>query len=328
MKRKHLIFDTSNLVWRVASVQQGTPEEIRTLTLHITMYAINKIFKKTRPDQVAFIFEGANNWRKEFTAKTQLTKKYKANRVRTAEHEAIFEAFRTFETFLRESTNAVVISNPRLEGDDCFAAYVQYFCDKGDDVIGVSGDNDFAQLLKLPTFSLINNAMKPASLEKLCGVDDAEYFMFLKAFRGDAGDNVMNAYPRLRETKIKKAFTDEYTRNNLMNETWSLTDENGEVHEVRVGDAFNNNMTLMNLFQQPAEIRQLMVDTVEAAITAESKKFSYPKFLRFCGEYELHDIASNSEKFFDLLSCRIKQSGADVTQTATTVSAKKSVLHF
>jgi hypothetical protein len=126
-------------------------------------------------------------------------------------------------------------------------------------VIGVSGDRDFVQLKKYKNFKLIN---PDDGKEREC--DDPLFFMFEKCFRGDAGDNVMSAYPRVRKTKLEAALKDEYTLTTIMNESWDFTDpETGEVTTYNVGELFEENQLLMDLDCQPAEIRQIIKETLD-----------------------------------------------------------------
>ena len=169
-----------------------------------------------------------------------------------------FELIKAFEQLCREHTSLVCLSNPILEGDDLFAAYAQKYTAEGDEVIGLSGDKDFVQLLKLPNFKLLNPDKLGA--ERNTNKDgtpiDADYFMFEKAFRGDAGDNVMPAYPRVRATRLKKAYDDPYELTNIMNETWKFNEPStGQEREFRVGDLYEDNHVLMNLERQPDWVR-------------------------------------------------------------------------
>jgi 5'-3' exonuclease len=257
---KHLIIDTANILFRVAAANgkyntSGTPEEQAGLAMHMALQSINKHFKKYKPDQVALTFEGRNNWRKTYTKSSECIsgKVYKANRVKDSSMEAFFELIESFEDLVRNHTSIVCLSNPILEGDDLFGGYISKYVALGDEVIGLSGDKDFVQFLKHDKFKLVNpDKGKERTVEEVCGVDDAVYFMFEKAFRGDKGDNVFPAYPRVQKKRLQKAFTDDYELASLLNETWSVTDpETSEIKSFRVGDLYDENMLLMNLEKQP-----------------------------------------------------------------------------
>jgi hypothetical protein len=152
------------------------------------------------------------------------------------------------------------------------------------------------QLLGPPNIRLID----PAS-----GVDrtleewdnDPEYFLFEKCLRGDTGDNVQSAYPRLQLKKIKKAWKDPFERANIMNTTW--TDPHGR--EFVVKHLFRENQLLMDLRAQPDEIQKKIIKTILEAMKNPGT-FSYFHFMKFCGKYELKKIAEQAETFVPLLS--------------------------
>lgn len=322
-----MVVDTANLLFRVASSHgkfntDGTPEERAGLAMHMALNSLNKHYKQVKPDHVVVTFEGARNWRKAYTQSDECISKrlYKGNRTKDPSMEPFFELMKSFEELVRNHTALICVSHPELEGDDSFAGFVQYATSRGDKVTGISGDKDFASLLKYPDFTLINpDDGKGRDLVKLCGVNDAEYFMFEKAFRGDTGDNVMSAYPRVQRKRMMKAFKDEYERTKLMNETWTFKDpDTEEVTTFRVGDLWEENNILMNLEKQPPRIRQLMIDTVENAIATHGK-FSYFHFVKFCGKFGLKQVSENAQQFANLFS------GIKPNMDR---SSKKSILEF
>jgi hypothetical protein len=307
---KRMIFDTANILFRVAAAHgkyhtDGSPEERAGLAMHMSLNSFNKMYKHHKPDEIAVIFEGAKNWRKEYTrSEACLSKKvYKANRVKDSSMEAFFELMAAFEELVRSHSSFVCLSHPRLEGDDLFAGYVQKYTAQGDSVVGISGDKDFVQLLKHEGFTLIDpDSGKPRTLESVCGVNDARFFMFEKAFRGDRGDNVFPAYPRVLKKRLLKCLNDEYELTKIMNEAWTFMDEEtGESVTYRVGDLFKENNLLMNLEAQPLEIRELIDATLESA-AANKGKFSHFHFTKFCGKFGLKQIAENSTQFASLFS--------------------------
>ena len=307
---KWLLVDTANILFRVASAHgkyntSGTPEEQAGLAMHMALNTLNKYYKQFKPDQVAVTFEGRKNWRKGYTASSKCVsgKLYKGNRVKDASMEPFFALIESFADLVRNHTSFVCLSRAELEGDDVFSGFVQSMTSRGDEVIGLSGDKDFAQLMDIPNFTLINpDDGKQRDLVKLCGVNNAKYFMFEKAFRGDSGDNVMTAYPRVQRKRLMKAFENEYELVKLLNETWTFKDvDTGESKTFRVGDLWDENNVLMNLRAQPEEIKQLITDTIENSLQSHGK-FSLFHFTKFCGKFNLKQIAENSTQFAKLFS--------------------------
>lgn len=326
-----LIFDTANILFRVAAAQgkynnTGTPEEQAGLAMHMSLNTLKKMFQKYKPDQVAVTFEGFQNWRKEYTRSSACRsgKIYKANRVRDDSMIPFFELMKAFEELARNHTNLICLSNPVLEGDDIFAGYVRRFCEAGDTVIGVSGDKDFVQLLKYKNFSLIDPATgKPRNVEEVCGVDNIDFFMFEKAFRGDRGDNVFPAYPRVQKKRLLKCLTDDFERTKIMNETWSYTDtDTGATQEFVVGELFEENNILMNLECQPPAIRAVIEQSLDTALQNHGK-FSHFHFVKFCAKFGLKQIADNATNFADMFSASEAKS-----ERRRTAAEKTSILQF
>ena len=325
-----MVIDTANILFRVAAAhgKYGKPasaEEQAGLAMHMALNSLNKFYKTFKPDQVAMTFEGRDNWRKSYTKSANCIsgKIYKANRVKDDSMIPFFELIKSFEDLARNHTSLVCLSNPLLEGDDLFAGYVQRFAAAGDEVIGISGDKDFVQLLKYKNFTLINpDKGKPRSVEEVCGVDDATFFMFEKAFRGDGNDNVFPAYPRVQKKRLLKCFDDEYELTKIMNETWTFKDPETAVEtEFRVGDLFEENNLLMNLEHQPDNIKKVIDETIDYGLVNHGK-FSLFHFTKFCGKHGLKQIAENATQFANFFSMTAHQSSIKKENT------EKSILEF
>lgn len=330
---KRLIFDTANILFRVAAANAvhnkgGTAEDKAGLAMHVALRSLNRFYKQFKPDQVAVTFEGPNNWRKGWTksAECKSKKVYKANRVKDSSMIPFFELIKAFEDLARQHTSLVCLSHPELEGDDIFAGYVQRFAAQGDQVIGISGDKDFVQLLKYPNFTLINpDKGKPRTLIDVCGVDDADYFMFEKAFRGDKGDNVFPAYPRVQAKRLQKAINDDYELTKLMNETWKFVDpETKEETVFLVSELFEENNILMNLERQPEYIRKIISETLDHELVNHGK-FSLFHFSKFCGKFGLKQIAEDATSFVDMFSVTGNRSPL---KEETNAVRKKALLEF
>lgn len=124
--------------------------------------------------------------------------------------------------------------------------------------------------------------------------------MFVKCFRGEGagGDNVQNAYPRVRIKKLEEAWNDDFARQNIMNHEW--------VHPVsskkfRVGDLHKENKLLMCLESQPPEIEELIFEVVEAGFNRK-QKFNFVKFLQFCGKFDLKKVQEGSDRYIKMMS--------------------------
>lgn len=277
----------------------ANPNDIVGLCMHISLASIYKWYVKYKPDFVVFAFEGGSNWRKVFTAEVAARKAYKGNRVVDPEMKHFFQLMESFKITMTSHTSICCLSVELMEADDVISGFCQLYAQPGHEIFIVSGDRDFTQLLKLPGVKLVNP--DNGKLRNQPGdkdyQEDLDYWLFLKCIRGDMGDNVPSAFPRVRETKIKAAYENEYDKINLMNEKW--TDENNVEH--RVGDLFEQNKTLLSLYDQPDEIKAALYEGVDA----QSKNFgnySHFHFLRFLEDFQLQAVREKASNFIELFT--------------------------
>lgn len=297
-----MIVDVSNILFRVWAAQgrvEDTAEHLG-LCMHSSFLTIKKWFKKVNPDQLVFAFEGGNNWRKEYMARADAVSKlgYKVNRVYDPSMQQLFSLIDDFKTLMIEHSAIPCLAVDGCEGDDVIAAFVQLYSSPSDHITILSGDRDFIQLLKHPNVTLLDPATGlDRAVDKKTGKPiDPELYIFEKCIRGDRSDGVASAYPRIRKTLIEKAFVDEATRINLMNEV--ITGPDGT---YRVGDKFEENRVLMDLEAQPEEIKARLYEAVSREISSPGS-YSNFHFMRFLGKYKLQAIADSFASFSDMFS--------------------------
>ena len=321
----YVLVDTANTFFRARHVVRGDIDTKVGMALHITLNSVKKAWTDFKADHVVFCLEG-RSWRKDFYAP------YKRNRQdardalspREAEEDkAFWEIFDEFKNFVTEKTNCTVIRHPQLEADDLIAGWVQAHPD--DNHVIISTDGDFAQLIgpRVRQYNGIANMTithegyfddkgKPVIDKKTNEKRPApnpEFMLFEKCMRGDTSDNVFSAYPgvRTKGTKNKvgltEAFSDKtakgYSWNNMMLQRW--VDHNGVEH--RVLDDYNRNVTLCDLTAQPAEIRELINNTINSV---ESKDISQVgmRLMKFCAKWDMQKIADQAAQYAEPLQAR------------------------
>ena len=303
---KYLILDISNLLYRTFHVHKSEDDiTVAGLATHSALVTINKYFKTFKPHKIVMCFD-RSNWRKDYTKSEKCIsgKVYKGNRRKSMtprekeRYQLFLDHMNDFEDMIRDRTSIVTLAEQGLEADDLVAGFVQTVGVQEPDAefIIVSTDKDLIQLLGYPNVRLVNPANgKDRTLEDWNG--DADLFMFEKCLRGDTGDNVQSAYPRIRKARILKAYNDPYERANMMMETWN--DQNGK--EFRVKDLYEENILLMDLASQPDDIQLKNVQTVLAGMNNPGT-FSYFHFMKYLGKYDLKKIAEQAEQFVPMLS--------------------------
>ncbi len=326
---KYLIIDTANLFYRARHAVSGDPYSKAGLALHAVFRSIRKMWREYGGEHVVFCLEG-KSWRFDSHPK------YKAHRrvvdltltAREREENQIFsETFTELTEFLISKTNATVLQKDRVEGDDFIARWIQMH--PSDQHLIVSGDTDFIQLLEdnvqiydgvrellitkdfvkdgdgeLVEFSVTSSGKLKIGKKVAAGqtfTPEAQWWrraLFMKCIRGDAGDNIFSAYPKVREVKMKAAWEDRKDRgfdwNNLFLQTWTDYDENDEPVTVKVMDKFIFNESLIDLTKQPDDIKALMDDVIVERVQKPRVGNVGIHMLRFCDKNGLVNISKEA----------------------------------
>ena len=323
----YILVDTANTFFRARHVVRGDSSEKVGMAMHIILNSVKKAWNDFGGSHVVFCLEG-RSWRKDHYEpyKRNRTDARAAHSPREAEEEKLFwETFDQFKDFVTNKTNCSVLQNPRLEADDLIAGFIQSHPDSNHVII--STDGDFAQLIA-PNVKQYNGVMeittthegyfdakgKPVvdkKTKQIKPAPDPSWLLFEKCMRGDTSDNIFSAYPGVREkgTKnkvgLRDAFADRdkrgYNWNNMMLQRW--TDHEGVEHKVL--EDYNRNVKLCDLTAQPAEIKTIIQETINAET---SKEKNIPqvgvRLLKFCAEYDLQRISDNVQSYAEPLNAR------------------------
>lgn len=275
--------------------ENGVTEDVQLAGLahYIALATLNKYYNKYNPNKVVLTFD-RSNWRKVYTKSPECKSGavYKGTRRQnmTDKQQDAFKRFcdhiNDFEDMVRRHTGMVVLAGDLLEADDLMGGVVDKYAHTHDIII-VSADCDLLQFLRHDSVSLIDPATgNPRSLVEYNM--DADLFLFQKCIRGDKGDNVKSAFPKVRMTRILQAYTDPFEYDKLMKEEW--TDADGRT--MVVGDLYRENRLLMDLSAQPAHIRTL-IDGVVTEGFDNPGRYNNFSFVKFCGKYGLRKVADS-----------------------------------
>ena len=317
---RYILIDTANMFFRARHSAHRASDTWTKLgfAIHVTIAAINKVARRFEPDHVIFALEG-RSWRKDFY------EPYKKNRAvahaalteQEKEEDALFwETYDNLTQYLFNKTNCSVIRHPTAEADDIIARWIAQH--PADHHTIISSDTDFVQLLadnvdqyngitdELITIKGIFDAkgqrVKDKKTKEDKTVPDPAWLLFEKCMRGDVSDNVFSAFPgvRTKGTKNKVGLLEAYEDrdrqgfnwNNLMLQRW--TDHNGVEH--RVLDDYERNRTLIDLTQQPADIKAAVDGAIQQQISHRDVGQVGVHFLKFCGRYELNKLSENADQ--------------------------------
>jgi 5'-3' exonuclease len=325
----YILVDTANTFFRARHVVRGDIDTKVGMAMHITLNSVKKAWQDFNGTHVVFCLEG-RSWRKDFY------EPYKRNRqvardkmtVTESEEDTVFwEIFDEFKDFVSTKTNCTVMRHPQLEADDLIAGWVQSH--PNDNHVIISTDGDFAQLIA-PNCKQYNGIQdvtithegyfdkkgdrvidKKTKLEK--PAPEPDFMLFEKCMRGDTSDNVFSAFPGVRKkgTKNKvgliEAYADKdskgYNWNNMMLQRW--VDHEGVEH--RVLDDYTRNVTLCDLTAQPADIREIINNTIAENATPKEVSQVGMRLMKFCAKWDMQRIADQAATFAEPLQARYPQ---------------------
>ena len=313
----YILVDTANMFMRARHVVRGDDMDTKIgMAYHIMFNSINKVWRDQQGSHVVIALEG-RSWRKDYYEpyKRNRTAAFEAKTEREQiEDQQFWDAFSELQEFFLNKTNCTVLQHAECEADDFIARWIHNH--PSDNHIIVSSDSDYYQLLsgnvkqyngitgELITIEGIFNDKGNPVIDKKTKepkqLGDPAYLLFEKCIRGDSSDNVFSAYPGVRKkgTKNKvgliEAFADRDNKgfdwNNFMLQRW--VDHDGVEH--RVLEDYERNRTLIDLTQQPDDIKQKL----DASIVEQVQKNKIPQvgihFMKFCGKYNLDNISKGA----------------------------------
>jgi hypothetical protein len=316
----YILVDTANTFFRARHVIKGDADTKLGMAFHITLNSIRKAWQDFGGTHVVFCLEG-RSWRKDYYTpyKAQRAAARAAKTVKEQEEETLFwESFDAFKDFVTEKTNCTVLQNKQLEADDLIAGFIQSH--PNDDHVIISTDTDFVQLIA-PNVKQYNGVMEHTithegifdkknkrvidnKTKEAKVVPDPKWLLFEKCIRGDTSDNVFSAYPKVRKNKLEEAFKDRDSKglawNNLMLQRW--VDHNGAEH--RVLEDYERNRKLIDLTQQPTDIRNIITQTIIDGIKPKEVTQVGIRLLKFAQLYDLQKISDQAASYADPLNAK------------------------
>jgi len=321
----YILVDAANMFFRAKHVVRGSDMQTKVgMSFHIMFNSINKVWREQKGSHVVMCLEG-RSWRKD------VYEPYKRNRQATRdaltekeqeEDKAFWEAFDELQQFFINKTNCTVLQHNEVEADDFIARWIQNH--PNDKHCIVSSDGDFYQLIsenvsqyngimgQLIThegvFDDKGNTVMDKKTKEPKQIGNPEWILFEKCIRGDTSDNVFSAFPGARKkgTKNKvgmmEAFADKdnkgFNWNNFMLQRWVDHENN----EHRVLEDYERNKILIDLTQQPDEIKEKLDGAIVEQVQKESKANVGIHFMRFCGKWDLQRVVDKAQDHSNYLN--------------------------
>lgn len=279
----NIVIDLSNIVFATRHAKVQDAKSVRQKQPDIDLF----IFKETLETIIntAHKFEATGviiaadsktgNWRKG------IYPEYKGTRDKSDFYfEDTVRAGNMVYEFLRDNTAATCLQVSGAEADDIIAVWTQL---TNVDTTIISSDTDFVQLIKS------NVKLYAPAQKKYRESEDPAYDLFLKCIRGDTGDNIRSAYPRVRETKLKEAYTDPLKMLNIMETI---------VGETKVGEVYAFNKSLIDLTLQPQEIRDAIIRSIDEYISGKYSELGVMKKINDIGLVRFTEMFKGKDKAF------------------------------
>ena len=233
MTQHILCYDLSNVAYlATAALEQGFETReggVERLYQSIRSFC-RQLYFEVKADTTVFACDSSPYWRHD------VFPDYKANRLDSALRDCVRAAIKEFKTQHARFC---------IEVKGCEADDVMYALAQRDEarVTLISMDGDLHQLVNQQVG--IYHPRKRAFLKPLSKVQ-RDFDLFVKCIRGDRGDNIPSAYPRVTKKHLKRAFTEPQSMHKLM--TTRIAD--GSIVE----DNYRLNRQLIDLSQIPVEL--------------------------------------------------------------------------
>jgi len=330
----YILVDAANMFFRARHVvQRGADMDTKIgMSFHIMFNSINKVWREQKGSHVVLCLEG-RSWRKDAYEPYKRNRQVARDALTEKEQEedkGFWEAFDELQQFFINKSNCTVLQHNEAEADDFIARWIQNH--PNDKHCIVSSDSDFYQLIndnvtqyngimgQLITTEGIFDDKGRAIMDKKTKepkeLGDPQWLLFEKCIRGDTSDNVFSACPGARKkgTKNKigmmEAFADRETKgfnwNNFMLQRW--VDHNNVEH--RVLEDYERNKHIIDLTQQPDDIKEKLDIAIVEQVQKEQKSQVGVQFMRFCGKWDMQRIVERAQDHSTYLNASYSKANA------------------
>jgi 5'-3' exonuclease len=234
-----LIFDLSNLAYISAYRYRQQIEQTENKSGEIYQSCVKfmrELYRLFSPEKVLFACDHPSYWR------TRVFPDYKAHREDFPLKRQVREAIAQF----KQQNAHLCLEVPECEADDVIFGLTTHLPGKK---IIVSSDRDFLQLVR-EDVRLFN----PMQMQFRAPEKKPDFELFVKCFRGDKGDNIPSAYPRITKKVLQSAFNND----NIFNSVMQTRLQDG----VLVQEKFQLNKTLIDFSCIPEDIKQILAQKV------------------------------------------------------------------
>lgn len=231
-----LIIDFSQIAH--AAFWKATSMNKLNMFHYLVLLSIKTLKEKFKPKEIILAMDSRNSWRK------QTYKNYKYNRNKDAD---VFDYINSIQEDLMKYFSFTIFKIEEAEADDIIALYVEKTTDK--EIIIISGDKDFKQLLKYDYVKIYDPKNK-----KIIECENPDYELQNLILSGDKIDGIPNIFSPLEsikkgkrqnpfgKTKVNEAY--EKGINNFLHEYENKIQEK---YDLSVKDRYDFNKKMIEL---------------------------------------------------------------------------------
>lgn len=256
----------SSIFIQYPSPQQITENDPLNLIRHVTLntYRMYKNMFSSEYGELVICQDSNNYWRKD------IFPFYKQNRKKGQEEnqeywDKIFECMNIIRTEVAENLPYKNMRVDRCEADDIIGVLVQEYHDK-ENIMIVSNDKDFQQLLRYPTVKLYSSQKKST-----IHCDNPLAFVQEQIIRGDSSDGIPNILSD-EDTIITQGKRQKPITEKKMLEICNKLETNTDVN---LKNRYLVNQQLIDLSYIPNEYRQNILNEYNTPRNKKSNIFNY-----------------------------------------------------
>ncbi len=282
---------------------QMTPTDLYDIWKNYMVQSLFDFVKNFKPDKFIIAVD-SKSWRKKFYSE------YKGNR--DAQREASTVDFETFYPVMNQLVedlkqilpNAIILKVDESEVDDIIAVLSKTTF-KDDDVIIVSTDKDFRQLLQYKNVRIYNPDSRVKAF--VTSLNPKEELNF-KVMIGDSGDNIGNILkmpstfdsvgeksigvgPAVAEKILSEGLESEYVIERVLNKYPNISNEAIIKH---VKENYQRNLKLISFEHIPLEIQKRIQEEYSKY---QIKKFSQMSCFTWLIENKIRLVADNLQTY-------------------------------
>ena len=257
--------------------------------VHLILYSLIKIRKdfidndKLDYDDIVLVFDSVNSWRKEYfkqyineVYEDYDIKEYKGHRVKDEDIDwnKVFKIVDEIKEYLDKYSDYKIVQVDKCEADDIIYVFCNEYNKQNKNVLIISSDKDFIQLLKFKNVKIYD------PLKKIYKEADGDIYLLKHILIGDKSDGIPAVKERLGVKTAEKMLKD-------LNKLLKI--------DLKFKKRFLFNKKLIDLSEIPSDIYENVKEKIN--IIEKQGKYNQQKLIELCQKYQLKKVVEDLDKF-------------------------------